>query len=1213
MVSTIGKITLVNSSGVRITGNDLANPPFGSSILLVGCSNVEVGNNTINNSSSEVSGDAGVKAIACRNLTVHDITIQRVYAGVFLVDTNGTVLQNVTSLRCEYGLRIEGGRENRINYSGFSDNNIAGIVLSDTSRNRINLTIMNGNGKYGFFIEGDYDNEIGQDCTVENEKVYYLNRLAGVGGHVRITGLTLTKPRVSNVGKVTLVNSRNVTISGCVLRNNEFGSGLFVLGSHDIRLFDNEMSGNHRGISLVDTNASTLSNNSMDSIRYGLYVEGRFDNWIHLNNTANAEAIHYYYGNASVNVSGLNLTRKRVSNVGKVTFVEVGRASVTGCLLANGTAGVMTVNSTVNVTSSTLRSNRWGMWGIGGRLDVRDTDVVGNDVGLSAGEILVDDCRITGNGIGVQCLNRSIVGNSTINGNDLGILVEGGGNLLLANRVANSTGASIDLRGDGNRIMNNTCLRNEFGIVVRGGENNVVSGNVIRRNGNFGLRMKGDPHNLTIEDNTFVGNGFSNPFMGSGIFISGAANLTIGRNRLYWHEYSDVLIQYTRNITLEGCQMNGTPTGIKTYYAQEVHVLNCSIDADGWGVESYESEDMEVLNSSITSGGDFAVWFQFSRRTVIEGNDLAANISGVRFTAVRDGRVGNNTISASVGIDLVVCRRNSVWWNDIDAGVGVRVRTGSEDNVLGHMDLDNMTTAILIEDSNGTVVRNSTFSDNAVDIRIDEAVGGLIGGSAFHRSDVAVSAYRSTDFEVGDCRFQDVGVAVEVIECDRIAVRSGTAGEVGEFLRAEQGYKNAVYDTDLSGVSVAVNLTYAAEAIFINVTFEDDQIVINDMSILYIMNYLRVRLLYFDLTPLKDGGVKVTEDDTVRYRSTLFGGLDPDTDARGETPWFTVAYATYRNDSKDFPPVNVSARFLFWNDSRAVNMSTTHTEVFITNITPPRLNWTGEDDYGDDGVGPDIGNATQYFEFRVLYTDPNGDPPLEGEPLVWIDVDGDGQFNGSFGFANGTFEEGGFTMTRAGSSTNHAEGVVYRFITRLPVSDRIQYRFSTRDSRGLPATEGDPLTFHPGPLVLSGNLTVSSVTIDGLTVNLHSRLLLSNGTYVNGFGRGDVAVWDGGERNVSVSVPSNRTISLLIDWSTSGSAEIRSSVGTWMAPFVGNLTDSDFVEVLKYEAGAHRLCALTNDTATIYEAINTSVPSGTEAFLYDAINASLRDGRHHIL
>jgi len=1105
-ISTIGKITLANSSYVSIFDNDLSNQPFGSCIVLWNCENIDVGNNSFNRGSTAV-GNSGLTAINCSDIYVHNLTSRAVYYGVRLVNTVDSYLFNVTCIENEWGIRVEGGGDNWMNWSGFSLNNQAGIALIDTEGNLVTETIMSTNKKYGYYIKGNYDNFLETSNTVNLEPVHYYNNQ---GSDLTIDSLTLTADDVSNVGKVTLYNSKNVKVTGCTLRNNGGGSGIFIIESRNITVYDNSMNNNLRGISLVDSRLCHLDGNDMNSDEYGLYIKGNYDNWINMSNSANGESIHYFFRNDSIDVSGAVLAKKRVSNVGKITIVDSSWATVDVCRLENGTSGVLIVESSVNVTSSTLKNNRNGVTLDSGSAIVDECDVISNRIGIPAeGDIIVTWNRIDANDIGVLCANDSTIENNTLDDNINGIVVVGMENLIAFNTVTNSSSSGIDVDGNDNYVRNNTCIENKYGIFIRGGLNIGVNGNRLRNNDRYGIRLKGDPRNLDVSDNTAFGNGY-NHLTGAGILITGARDITLGRNVLYSNNFADIMVTQSDNITVDGCSLNGTYEGFDIYESRNITISNCTIRDSDSSVLILDSVDIIIRDNEISDARPFGVWSRFSRGIVIEDNEIVSNDTGIQITGGTGAIIRGNDLSAPTSIAIASSVENTVLQNVFDGDIGVEIRSGASFNVIKDCNLSGPSTAVSIVDSNKTVITNCTFSGNDIAVYMFEASGGRVEDCDFYGIEVPVHINESDHNVVVDCSFTGADTAVLIEESTRNIVKRATYERTVEAFTCIGGFMNSLQSTDTTDADVPANLSDGSEAFFLNVTYNEADRKISDTSILYVNNWLRIRVLFFDHTPIEGADASCLEDSEYRYRTDGYNGFDPDTNSSGETWWFQVAYKIYNSSSVSTPDVTANATFQYWEDSRTVDMSTSHVEEFISDIAPPNLKWTNETNFIDTGVYPAMGNASQVFEFRVIYTDPNGDAPLNGTPVLWIDVDNDRKYRSDFSYVDGTFTEGGFNMTKVGSSTDWASGVVFNYSTRLPVSHVVRYEFTAFDVNNLHAIRWDPVDRTRGPIVLSAEIDIRTVRFEDLLTEVHFTYQLSNGTYITDIDNSTATLWERG-------------------------------------------------------------------------------------------------------
>ncbi|RLI52754.1 MAG: hypothetical protein DRP09_17260, partial [Candidatus Thorarchaeota archaeon] len=104
----------------------------------------------------------------------------------------------------------------------------------------------------------------------------------------------------------------------------------------------------------------------------------------------------------------------------------------------------------------------------------------------------------------------------------------------------------------------------------------------------------------------------------------------------------------------------------------------------------------------------------------------------------------------------------------------------------------------------------------------------------------------------------------------------------------------------------------------------------------------------------------------------------------------------------------------------------------------PTLDWTGETNYVNDGLDPEIGYSSTVFTYRVKYTDPDNDPP--SYIRVYIDKNGDGDYSDP-GEVNDMSEVNP-------SDTDYTDGKLYTYSTTIPYgpnTDNCSYYFSASD------------------------------------------------------------------------------------------------------------------------------------------------------------------------
>lgn len=118
------------------------------------------------------------------------------------------------------------------------------------------------------------------------------------------------------------------------------------------------------------------------------------------------------------------------------------------------------------------------------------------------------------------------------------------------------------------------------------------------------------------------------------------------------------------------------------------------------------------------------------------------------------------------------------------------------------------------------------------------------------------------------------------------------------------------------------------------------------------------------------------------------------------------------------------------------------------------LSWTGESNYEEDGLDPEIGNSETDFIYRVKYVDQDNDAPAEGFPKVHILKDGS------------EISDSPFSMAEVDvGDIDYTDGKVYTYTARgLDGDTDYTYYFEAYDVHNEAAT-GDPTDEKAGPVV----------------------------------------------------------------------------------------------------------------------------------------------------
>jgi parallel beta-helix repeat protein len=129
------------------------------------------------------------------------------------------------------------------------------------------------------------------------------------------------------------------------------------------------------------------------------------------------------------------------------------------------------------------------------------------------------------------------------------------------------------------------------------------------------------------------------------------------------------------------------------------------------------------------------------------------------------------------------------------------------------------------------------------------------------------------------------------------------------------------------------NLTENSHATTLNTTFDDTKIMIEPGSTLTVKNYLHVLVLDATIAPISGVDIEVTDNGIPIYQTPGFGGSDPQTGGDGFVRWIAVTDRKYIGSNiatENITTAEISyPTKTFTDNPRDVNMSSSHTEIFI--------------------------------------------------------------------------------------------------------------------------------------------------------------------------------------------------------------------------------------------------------------------------------------------
>ncbi|MCI0497433.1 MAG: right-handed parallel beta-helix repeat-containing protein [Thermoplasmata archaeon] len=317
----------------------------------------------------------------------------------------------------------------------------------------------------------------------------------------------------------------------------------------------------------------------------------------------------------------------------------------------------------------------------------------------------------------------------------------------------------------------------------------------------------------------------------------------------------------------------------------------------------------------------------------LHGNSIGiyASDAGARMWANVSGcEVLDNSASgiAAFGVSDLTISGGTVSRNGDD---GIRLNGCDGAVMTGATISDHGDDGIEVTDSDGVLVEGCTLDNNTYGV-FSSGSGSLhlwstaIGGSD---SVGATFALLSDGFDVRSCLFDGDGVAIDIDE--------SIDGVI-------------MYTTISSSTTADIRLSGAggSNALALDTMFDGDSVVCSLTSELTVRNLLRVRVRDQYGDDVQDADVQVEDNDDVVYASEGYSGPDARTDRNGFTPWLWVTDRIY--DGSDTATENVTTASAKKANNETVvdvDMSVSHVEVIIVNITEEGILYVDDDNAGD--------------------------------------------------------------------------------------------------------------------------------------------------------------------------------------------------------------------------------------------------------------------------
>ncbi len=767
------------------------------------------------------------------------------------------------------------------------------------------------------------------------------------------------------IAMLMLISSSNILMGNVESVRPVAGSTLYVGPTSTYKTIQSAVDAATSGDTIIVSNGTY--NESVTIYKNNINLIG--------NSSTNCNISHYYDGgnwmtnySAGINVtaSGINITRFNITVGGNYTYgIRLNFSSSSNTNIINN-----------NITTTGISSD-----GISLYLSSNNRIINNN----------IETFQQSSNGIHLRtnCRNNNITGNKIKTNDDQadGIyLYTASNNELMNNTIItssnNSRGIYLSQCSKNNLMENkiNTTLKAAHGILLIQSSNNELLGNTIDIWGE-----QGDGIQLGISDyNNLTGNIINIKNQTSeGISLDQANKNNISTNEIKITAINDhgIYLKKSSRNNIQDNTINTTESnvnGIHIYDSSSFNVVNNNhintTDQVSNGIYLLEAWDNEFNNNDIITKEQMSYGFYLYNSS---NNSMITNV--IYTTGIRGD--GFN-ITDSSGNNIVM--DNTIETTRFNAD-GIYVSNGSENKLLNN----NITIRGLA--AHGILLYpdaiNNIISDNEINctglyangILLVKALNNELNYNIINTSSLALhgihfkkaSQNNLLNNEINTLSSNSYGIWLEdnsngtvIIEGIIKTTGSGAFGVLIENSNKTHISNYHINTTgngatafNLSGVSATIvnssiesttdfdiYVTNDGNATAINCSYNDFDVTSNGGGVLQVQNYLHIEVYHEGGdTSIQNADVQIIDNGLPIYVSSGYGGSHSRTDSNGCLDNIIVTDRWYIYNNSPLENItNLKVKKIidkFWEESRPdINMSTSHTEVFITSdiIAPPK-------------------------------------------------------------------------------------------------------------------------------------------------------------------------------------------------------------------------------------------------------------------------------------
>jgi len=692
-------ITLTVSDNNNLTGNTaLNNTWFG--IYLWGAKNNNLTANTAlnngwsgflvqysnftnltwNNASGNTQYGIWLYGANSDNLTVNNASYNGLYGIALDVSSkNNTLIWNNASFNAQYGIFVNTSTNNTLIANNAPNNTQYGIYLYASINNTLQNNTMDGNTLGSLWVDGTqcshFNNSIDTSNTKNGLRVLYFNNTGN------FTLDALVSPNQS-YGAIIVACSSNVTIRNYVISQDS--------------------------IYLYNTTNSTITNNTITSGNYGIYLNASSNNNALTGNNASFNTLYgiYIYSSNNTVLSANNVSGNTqhgvylaVSNNTNLSWNNASFNSQNGIYLYSSINNSMTGN---NVSNNT----QYGIF-----LSYSNSNnLTGNNASGNTGHGILlnvsNNNNLTGNSAQFD-IQHGIYLNSSIN------------NTLNWNNASNNAQDGIILLNSSNNNLawNNASGNSQYGILLNASNNNNLTGNSAPFNAQHGIYLNSSVNNTLVANNASGNTQY-------GIYLYASGNNTLQNNVIDGNSLGSLWVDGTQCSHFNNSiDTSNTKNGLRVLYFNNTGsgTLNITLDALISPNQSYGSiivacsRNFTIKNYVISQD---SIYLYNTTNSTISNNTIYSGNYGIylRYSNYTNVTGNNASFNARYGIYLDTSNRTSMTSNNASGNsqYGIYLSYSNQTYMNGNNASFNAQYGIYLDSSANNTLQSNTMNGNTL-------------------------------------------------------------------------------------------------------------------------------------------------------------------------------------------------------------------------------------------------------------------------------------------------------------------------------------------------------------------------------------------------------------------------------------------------------------------------------------------------------------------